>query len=425
MKHLNGINSKKYWVIAIIIIAICFTVFSQETGNWEILSPMPTARQEMPSALLNGKIYISGGLTSWTGEGLNMVEVYDPETDSWSIVSPMPVGLHHHTLTAVNGKLYVVGGYTEGVVSNPLPSDRVFEYDPILDNWKEKASLYFPISEHAAVEYNGLLYVFGGRTNDKVNQPYTLAFDPIIDYWDDKYNPIPTPRNHLTAVTIDTLIVAIGGRISATGDDLFTNLDAFEIFSPSTNEWFSPTSLPVPRGALISATLNEKIYVMGGEYPGIYGNNYEYDISSNTWREVAFMQTPRHSTGAVAYDNKIYVIGGGNAYGVSPSNVTEVFTINLTNVEEHINPSFYNLQQNFPNPFNPSTIIEYSISEPSDVKLSIIDVIGREVVTLINKYQTAGEYKIKFDAVNLSSGTYLYTLNVNGKMEIKKMLLIK
>lgn len=88
-------------------------------------------------------------------------------------------------------------------------------------------------------------------------------------------------------------------------------------------------------------------------------------------------------------------------------------------------PNKYNLSQNYPNPFNPVTQINFSIPKSGMVRLTVYNVMGMEVATLINEVKTAGNYAIEFDGSTLSSGTYLYRLEVNDFVETKKMLLIK
>jgi len=87
--------------------------------------------------------------------------------------------------------------------------------------------------------------------------------------------------------------------------------------------------------------------------------------------------------------------------------------------------SDYSLEQNYPNPFNPVTNIEYSVKEEGDVELYIYDVLGKVVVKLVDEMKQAGNYSSQFDASNLSSGIYFYTLRVNDFVATKKMLLIK
>ncbi len=95
-------------------------------------------------------------------------------------------------------------------------------------------------------------------------------------------------------------------------------------------------------------------------------------------------------------------------------------------VEEEINePYNYSLSQNFPNPFNHSTTIYYSIPELSNVVLKVYDVLGKEIVTLINKEMQTGVYEVEFDATNLPSGIYFYTLRAGVFRNTKKIMLIK
>jgi len=89
-------------------------------------------------------------------------------------------------------------------------------------------------------------------------------------------------------------------------------------------------------------------------------------------------------------------------------------------------PNSFCLSQNYPNPFNPSTTIEYEISRASLVQIKIFDVLGNEVQTLVSNYLSPGKYSSNFDASNLSSGIYFYTLTSDGqKINTKKMILLK
>lgn len=87
--------------------------------------------------------------------------------------------------------------------------------------------------------------------------------------------------------------------------------------------------------------------------------------------------------------------------------------------------SNYRLDQNFPNPFNPSTTITFAVPEAGNVTLKVYDVIGKEVATLVNGQLAADTYKVSFDAASLSSGVYLYTLSVGNFTQTKKMVLMK
>lgn len=88
-------------------------------------------------------------------------------------------------------------------------------------------------------------------------------------------------------------------------------------------------------------------------------------------------------------------------------------------------PSEFALKQNYPNPFNPITTIEYSVPSTAFVTVKVFDVMGREVAVLVNGKKTTGNYIVQFDAEDINSGIYFYTLETNGFKETKKMLLVK
>jgi hypothetical protein len=88
-------------------------------------------------------------------------------------------------------------------------------------------------------------------------------------------------------------------------------------------------------------------------------------------------------------------------------------------------PVIYSLSQNYPNPFNPVTTIKYDIANIQDVKLTIYDILGREITTLVDKKQEPGSYQVNWDASNYTSGIYFYTLATNNFNQTKKLILLK
>jgi Secretion system C-terminal sorting domain len=88
-------------------------------------------------------------------------------------------------------------------------------------------------------------------------------------------------------------------------------------------------------------------------------------------------------------------------------------------------PTRVALSQNFPNPFNPTTSIQYSIDSVADVKLQVFDVLGRVVATLVDARQQASEYRVSFDAARLASGTYIYRLTTPAQTVTRSMVLMK
>ncbi len=110
-----------------------------------------------------------------------------------------------------------------------------------------------------------------------------------------------------------------------------------------------------------------------------------------------------------------YAKVGGTVYG------------NIVGIDddENINQLSFSVSQNYPNPFNPETRINYVIKENGLVQLTVYNILGQTVKELINEIQSAGSHSVNFNAVDLPSGVYIYTLQVNGYTSSNKMLLLK
>ena len=108
-----------------------------------------------------------------------------------------------------------------------------------------------------------------------------------------------------------------------------------------------------------------------------------------------------------------------DAIGIVDSGET---TVGNANIEM---PMYAKLNQNFPNPFNPTTTISFELSEASTTTLTVYDTLGRIVTELVNTTLSEGSYSYNFEAPGLSSGIYFYKLNTNTGTQVKKMLLLK
>lgn len=104
------------------------------------------------------------------------------------------------------------------------------------------------------------------------------------------------------------------------------------------------------------------------------------------------------------------------------------WTGQLTGIKEINNgqvPSDFSLSQNFPNPFNPQTKIQFTLAKPSNVSLIVYNVVGEEVTKLVNEFKNSGSFEYTFDSAGLSSGVYFYTLKTDNFVSTKKMIVMK
>lgn len=125
---------------------------------------------------------------------------------------------------------------------------------------------------------------------------------------------------------------------------------------------------------------------------------------------------------SIAYNNNFLFVGtnGGKIFRRKLSDI-----IPNTDVLSNSIPTRFNISQNFPNPFNPTTKIIYSIPKQSYVTLKIYDVLGREVTTLVNGEKPTGNHSVEFNASGLSSGIYFYQIKADEFMQTIKMILLR
>ena len=119
-----------------------------------------------------------------------------------------------------------------------------------------------------------------------------------------------------------------------------------------------------------------------------------------------------------------YIVNAGHSGPLRWDSASVSITVTAVG-ENSLNLSEFKLCEKYPNPFNPSTSIRYSIPEGSFTSVKIYNSLGSEVATLVNETKPAGTYEVEFNASNLSSGIYYYTLQAGSFSETKKMILMK
>jgi hypothetical protein len=169
---------------------------------------------------------------------------------------------------------------------------------------------------------------------------------------------------------------------------------AYEPGASVTQTWPLPENLKVTNTTLRTAAL--------GGYP--LGDLYHWDKTRyNSWKAQAETERRR--------------IDQWLATGVDPGPLS---------VEQQPGiPTAFTLGQNYPNPFNPGTKIDYSLPQSGHVSLKVYDLLGREVATLFDGEQVAGNYTATFDGAKLASGVYLYRLQSGTSSVAKKLVLMK
>ncbi|MBK8552274.1 MAG: T9SS type A sorting domain-containing protein [Ignavibacteria bacterium] len=205
--------------------------------------------------------------------------------------------------------------------------------------------------------------------------------------------------------------------LAVSGTNLFAGTEGGGVYISANNgtSWTSVSNgLPVQT---VNALAASETNIFAGTYPGVYlstNNGTNWIIKNQGFN-------PSPQVLALLVSNN-YIFAGTIAQSVSRRSYAEV--IGIQNIGTEI-PTNYSLSQNYPNPFNPVTNLKFGISDLGFVSLKIFDLLGKEVVTLVNDKLNPGTYRVEFDAGSLTSGVYFYRLTSGDFTDTKRMLLVK
>ena len=393
---------------------------------WITKADMSIKRCFMTVAVLGDTIYAIAGSTGEYG-ATSLVEAYDTTTDHWTYTAILPRPLCGTCGCAVNGKIYIIGGasnvYGAGLV------DSVYEYTPATDTWARKSCIPTPLYSASAETVNGKIYVIGGAPVG-FDSSFTSVYeyDPAADTWTAK-SDMPTARAFGSATAVDGKIYVFGGvpNLNSSG------VNTVEAYDPATDTWSVKNPMPDNRAGQASSADDGKVYIFGGSAVRngyLYPDVLEYNPELDSWVRKANVPTLRVALSACTVGENIYVIGGMDNSNIRLSTVEEYKpALDLTSVEDPENKmdfiKEYNLSQNFPNPFNPTTKINFSVPELSFVTLKVFDVLGSEISTLAKEEKPAGVYELIWNAADLPSGVYFYQLKAGDFIQTKKMILLR
>jgi len=289
------------WRVRVVLFVAAFAAAPRPvwSGAWSEGAPMPTCRSELAAAVLEGWIYVAGGLAR--NGASTAFERYRVDTDTWERRADLPAPLHHVAIAAWGAVLFISGGYQGDRFGSKR--DGVWRYDPSADRWESAADMPAPRAAHAMVALPDGLYVVGGA-GPGADQVW--RYRPAQGNWDPAVTRLPTPREHLAAAAHEGRIIAVGGRWSG-------NLAAVERFDPSTGNWETLPALPTPRGGLTAAVVNGVLRVTGGEAfspPRTFAEHEAFAFAGGSWRGEQPLPSARHGLASVSWNGRWYVIGG-------------------------------------------------------------------------------------------------------------------
>ncbi|NOH13601.1 MAG: hypothetical protein HND51_18335 [Chloroflexi bacterium] len=285
---------------------------------WSELTPLVEARSEMPVAVLDGRLYISGGLADRSISGvtsgyetLDSFEVYDPATNTWRTLPQLPEPRHHHMSVGYDGLIYVFGGLTAEIWT---PSDNVWTFNPTTDTWAEKEPMLQASGAGAAVVLDEYIYIVGGEPDGQA----LLRYHPASDSWTE-LSKMSERREHTAAVALNGMIYVIGGRWQVSGGlSGFIDHISVEVYDPETDTWTSAASTNRPHTGHAAVVLDERIYVFGGEVLTLFSTSNVveyYDPGTDIWTLSPPMPERLHGISAGVIGDIIYIPGGSTKVG--------------------------------------------------------------------------------------------------------------
>jgi hypothetical protein len=419
-------------------------------GGWVQGASMPHPRYYGGSVMYTRNdtswLYVLGGDTTGGGVATATCLKYNVITDTWEYIAPLPEPLRTNATAILGDKIYTLGGFNA-----PFPSPAVasfYEYDINTNIWTQLPDLPDPMFFAGAEGFeDSLIYIIGGMQDnvadgDLLRINVTAYFANSMQFSDATPMPEGTASFGHTFLDSERSLYITAGLTGVTGNFVPNNITLrgeIDISNRLQINWEYKTDRPLAVYAHYDYIESEdEIYSAGGSTTGGFDPSlaaYGYLISTNIYDTEPDLPNPlmayyggtNYMSLPIKPEIRRVAISGGITSGPALTNETWVLTeiIQDINSEAGDVPEEYSLMQNYPNPFNPSTTIQFSIPEEGFVSLNIFNSLGEKVSTLVSENINAGTYKYNWNASDLPSGIYFYSLTAENFKQTKKLILIK
>jgi N-acetylneuraminic acid mutarotase len=213
--------------------------------KWTRKADISTPRHSLSVSAIDGMIYAIGGgkgsdrLLGATSLDPGPVEVYDPRTGKWQERKDMPEARRGHDAGVVDGKIYITGGMRDGV----FPPEAL-EYNPETDQWQKRANIPTPRALHTVSVIHDRIYAIGGTRGLGMPSPAAEEYDPVTDTWT-KRTDMPTARCDISSSVLDGRTYVFGGW---NGNSFLTTVEEYNADKSIENG----QQAVFPRGKLVS-----------------------------------------------------------------------------------------------------------------------------------------------------------------------------
>jgi collagen type VII alpha len=254
------------------------------TNQWTALAPSPAASVYAAGAVMNGQFYMVGGCSPVSDCRVSVsgvMEIYNPTSNTWSYGPPMPTARYDAASAVINGKLYVAGGDLGCPVCTNVSTLEIF--DPVANAWTSGSPMPNVLMGARGAAVNGKLYVVGGGGGAWwPSQNYQFAshvsiYDPVGNTWTQSASSIPMPVFDPSVVTMNGLVYVISGLGASLLD-----VNAVQVYDPTADMWTSVTPLDIGRDQSVAGVISGVVYFAGGldrlgsAYPTTAESFYQY-----------------------------------------------------------------------------------------------------------------------------------------------------
>ena len=298
-----------------------------------------------------------------------------------------------------------------------------FDNDGDIDILKggSEVGVFNLLKNSASCAINGSSIVLVNSTNLFTTELNPDAYFELSNYDQADAEIISDPHN-------DSVIINAGSRLGH-----FVLYYVTPDFTVCSKPVYIDNPMPVELTGFSSMIFLNDVTLIWSTSSELNNSGFEIERSnvkvqpSNEWNKIGFVSGNGTSTDIHNYEFTEKNLNSGK-YKYRLKQIDFNGNFDYFELAEEVNigiPDKYSLSQNYPNPFNPVTNLEFGISNLGFVTLKIYDVIGRELVTLVNETKEPGYYTIRFDGSNLSSGVYFYRMTAGDYVAVKKFVVLK
>ena len=397
---------------------------NQMSCNWDqALSSYVDVNQPGHPFLNDSIIFSNNKIHNCWGEGIGIIR-----TDTFFV-------RNNEIYNCYSVYIYMDNSYNGEVNNNSLyTTDSLYDRTCLFTNYKAPANGIFWAAEGAGdyeidrmVEnikiHNNFIYGTSpafGWFHDSTNTFFNNSYRNIKIYYNTVYNIRSYESFYLEPVTVNIA--------PPTGCEFRNNIIPKGRYLGTTYNYFTPSQHFYQVDKWI---FTNNCFIDAPIPPQLpSGNNVQFDpsfVNPNNNNPVSFKLSPNSplkdigiTIPGIIFD--YWYAGRDNTPSIG---FHEYGGVAVITPNGNILPNEFNITQNYPNPFNPITTINFDIPLRNHVKLTVYDVLGKEVFVLVNQEMDAGSYKVSWDASTFSSGVYFYKIETNSFSETKKMTLIK